>query len=153
MPPDSDSADDSARPAVGYPAGLWRRLGALLYDSLLVLAVWMTTLLVWVVVSGGEAVSGWPVQAVLLMEWAGLYVYSLTRDGQTLGMRAWRLKALQSDGQSPTAWQAIVRWLGAGLSLVCLGLGYVWLLFNDERRTWHDQLSHTVGCAHTQVSR
>ncbi len=66
-----------------------------------------------------------------------------TRSGQTLGMQAWRLRVQQPDG-SPISWrQALVRMGGAVLSALCLGAGYWWLLFDRERRTWHDRLSGT----------
>ena len=71
--------EPSETATVGYPAGLGRRLGAALYDVLLVIALWMTTLFVWVAAGDGEAVSGWLVQLVLLAEFAGFYILSWRR--------------------------------------------------------------------------
>ena len=44
-------------PTVAYPAGLGRRFGALLYDALLIIAVWMATLFPWVIFNNGEGVT------------------------------------------------------------------------------------------------
>jgi len=52
----------------GAPAGLLRRLAAMVYDGLLVLAIWMVTLLAMVLANGGEAVFGALVQSVLFLE-------------------------------------------------------------------------------------
>ena len=74
----------------------------MLYDALLVLALWMLTLFVWIAADQGEAISGWPVQLVLALEWAGFYLLSWYRRGQTLGMTAWLISlevAMRSSGQ------------------------------------------------------
>ena len=44
------------------PAGIARRLGALLYDALLIIALWMVTVLVAVLINDGEAVTGFGMQ-------------------------------------------------------------------------------------------
>ena len=41
----------------GYPAGLGRRLGAMLYDTLLILALFFLTGFIWVSISG-DVVTG-----------------------------------------------------------------------------------------------
>ena len=133
-----------ASPKVGYPTGLPRRLGALLYDLLLIIAIWMGTLFVWVLVSGGEAVSGFTVQLVLAAEWVAFYVFFWRRQGQTLGMAAWRITVVDEDGQPPDLTQCLVRALAAPFSLACLGLGYLWFYIGDTQQTWHDRLSQTM---------
>jgi uncharacterized RDD family membrane protein YckC len=39
--------------------------------------------------------------------------------------------------------QASWRFLAAALSLGCLGLGFLWIMHDRERRAWHDRLSGT----------
>ena len=65
------------------------------------------------------------------------------KNGQTLGMQAWRIKLVGFDGQAPTAKQVVMRCLGAALSAACLGLGFLWCLVDRKRRYWHDYLSST----------
>ncbi len=128
----------------GYPAGLARRVGALLYDALLIIALWMATLLPWVVANGGNVVSGPLLQAILLLELTAFYLYSWSKQGQTLGMKTWRIKLVDKNGQRPTFRQLLLRLLTAPLSWLSGGLGYVWLYVGGERQTWHDRLSQTM---------
>jgi uncharacterized RDD family membrane protein YckC len=65
------------------------------------------------------------------------------KNGQTLGMQAWRIKLVGFDGAQPTLKQIAIRCLGATLSAACLGLGYLWCLFDSNGRYWHDYLSGT----------
>ena len=134
----------SERPQSGFPAGLGRRLGAALYDALLIIAIWMLTLFVWVSAGDGEAVAGWYVQLVLGLEWAAFYAYAWLRGGQTLGMRAWRIYLVNEDGFPPHLGNILLRLLVAPFSVAFLGAGYLWMYTNDRRQTWHDNLSGTV---------
>lgn len=61
----------------------------------------------------------------------------------TLGMQAWRLRVQTRSGHSITLRQSLVRYLVAWLSLAALGLGYLWILFDAERRSWSDIASGT----------
>lgn len=137
------------------PPGLLRRLAAMLYDSLLVFAVAWTVTAVAVFLrresvgeaairaSGKAAVSGLPLQIAIVIALAFFFGWFWTRTGQTLGMQAWRLRVQQPDG-SPISWrQAVIRMGGAVLSMLCLGAGYWWLLFDREKCAWHDRLSGT----------
>ena len=65
------------------------------------------------------------------------------KNGQTLGMQAWRLKLVGFDGGQPTAGHIVIRCLGATLSAACFGLGYLWCLVDSRGRYWHDYLSRT----------
>lgn len=77
------------------------------------------------------------VTAMLFFGWFWL------KNGQTLGMQAWRLKLVGFNGSQPTVGRIIIRCLGATLSAACLGLGYLWCLFDRKGRYWHDYLSGT----------
>lgn len=136
-------ASDST-PIVGYPAGIVRRLGALLYDGLLIIAIWMGTLFPWVIFNDGEAVTGLLVQVILLLEVAGFYLYFWSRQGQTLGMTAWRIKLVDVSGNPPVFRQLLLRLLTAPLSVLSCGIGYLWFYVGERRQTWHDQLSGTM---------
>jgi uncharacterized RDD family membrane protein YckC len=66
-----------------------------------------------------------------------------TRRGQTLGMASWRLRVEREDG-SLLGWRdTVIRLAAAALSLLPAGLGLLWLLFDRDRRAWHDRLSRT----------
>jgi uncharacterized RDD family membrane protein YckC len=58
-------------------------------------------------------------------------------------MRCARLSLCTFDGQSPTRGQ-LRRRLGALLlSVLPVGLGVAWILFDDDHLCWHDRLSKT----------
>jgi uncharacterized RDD family membrane protein YckC len=58
-------------------------------------------------------------------------------------MRAWRLRLFGEDGEAVGWRAAVVRVAAAYLSTFALGLGYLWLLIDPDKRTWHDRLSRT----------
>lgn len=128
---------------------LLRRLTAILYDGLLVVAlvamVNALALAVLVRVTGGEqqVLSAPTVQVLTAFSIIGFFCTFWLKSGQTLGMQAWRIKLVSFQGAPPTAGQAITRCLGALLSCACLGLGYFWCLFDRNKRYWHDYLSRT----------
>jgi uncharacterized RDD family membrane protein YckC len=151
--PDDDSVNspDPAPAAVQLPpAGLLRRLAAMVYDGLLVLAVLMIVTASFLPFTGGEAVTWDRFPLLVLPYWAALAIAIVvyfglpwTQRGQTLGMATWRLRVQRDDGFLLT-WRDVVVRLGASvLSWLPAGLGWVWALFDRERRTWHDSLSHS----------
>ncbi|MCE8017864.1 RDD family protein [Halomonas sp. MCCC 1A17488] len=137
-----------------WPAGLGRRLGAMLYDALLVVAVWILIGVLHVVFVrqvlglGAEEVGAGiaqrlSLQLLLVMGAFLFFAFSWMRGGMTLGMQAWRLRVQTRSGHSITLRQSLVRYLVAWLSLAAFGLGYLWVLFDTERRSWSDIASGT----------
>lgn len=123
-------------------AGLARRLGAMVYDSLLVIAIWMMTLFP-IVALTNDAATGATVRSLLFFELVAFFVFFWYFRGQTLGMLAWRLELHSCTGHDVTPLQLIIRLFAAGLSLACFGLGYLWILFDPQRRSWSDIISQT----------
>lgn len=127
--------------------GLWRRLAAMFYDSWLVAALWLlgafADTLVRTALGPDSSASHLPLQLYLLAAPAIFFGWFWTHGGQTLGMRAWRLKLLDADG-APVNWRrALLRFGAALLSLLALGLGYLWIWFDRDHLAWHDRLSGT----------
>ena len=116
------------------------RLAAMLYDALIVLAMWVFTIVFLVTLTGDAVIGAW-LQSLLFLELYAFCTLSWTHRGQTIGMLAWRLE-LRSDGRF-TPKQALLRFLGALLSLLVLGLGHIWMWFDREDRTWPDRLSNS----------
>ncbi|MGH8399579.1 MAG: RDD family protein [Gammaproteobacteria bacterium] len=132
------------------PPSLWRRLAAAFYDSLIVLALWFVGTALILPLTHGEAVASSDLAAVMayrlyllaigFLFFAGFWI----RSGQTLGMLAWKVRVVQSANGTRITWrQALLRYLTALLSWLLLGLGFIWSLFDRERKTWHDRLSGT----------
>ncbi len=58
-------------------------------------------------------------------------------------MRSWRIKLVRSDGGPVTWTTALKRFVYALLSLICLGLGFLWVLYDRDKLAWHDRWSGT----------
>jgi uncharacterized RDD family membrane protein YckC len=134
---------DAPTPRVS--AGLLRRLAALVYDTLLLVAVWMAATAAWLGIAGGTVPDGlwWPFRAYLLVVAFGFLGGFWVHAGRTLGMQAWRLRVVDRDGH-PLDWrQAAWRFSAAALSLALLGGGFLWALIDRDGLTLHDRLSAT----------
>jgi len=126
-------------------APLGRRLGAILYDGLLVVALLFLGTVPFIAVRGGEPVEPGeaPYQLVLIVIAWLFFVGFWTRSGRTLGMQSWRLQLEQPDGSPPGIGAATLRFFAAVLSWLPLGLGFWWQLWDRDGLTWHDRLSGT----------
>ena len=136
------------------PGPLWRRLAAMAYDSVLVMAIWMIVAFIVLSLFGidnvrtvdGEAVTLDPLYknillaSMIISAW-GFFAWFWTHSGQTLGMQAWRLKIQNADGSPISVRQTVTRFIGAFVSMLVCGMGYLLMLFNADRRTLHDRLS------------
>lgn len=164
------------RPTAVYPS-LLRRLASLGYESLLVAAI---------LVAGGLAFSGAAallsalgpatgaardleralLQAFLVALLGAYFVRSWIRGGQTLAMKAWKLRLVRTDGSGVGAGLALVRFV---LSALVLGTGAAaalwlwrspesvpgwlatlpavvdlgWILCDRKRQFLHDRLTRT----------
>ena len=80
----------------------------------------------------------------LLLGMSALYqVYLGGILGQTLGKRLFRLRVISSQGQAPGPVVACLRFVSLAFSLALAGLGFLWCIFDRERRALHDHLSGT----------
>ena len=130
-------------------AGLLRRFAAILYDALLMLALWFLATVPFIAIEGGESIepgSG-PLyiiyQLTLLGVAYGFFVGFWCHRGRTLGMQSWGLQLQTADGKLPSPGAATLRFFAAILSWLPLGLGFLWQLWDAEHLTWHDRLSGT----------
>jgi uncharacterized RDD family membrane protein YckC len=126
-------------------AGLFRRLAAMFYDSLLVAAVLMGVTGAVMAAHGGAIDShhflfrGLLVLVVFIY-FGGFWVHG----GQTLGLRTWRLRVQRLDG-GPISWpQALLRFAMGIPSVLLGGAGLLWILADRHNMAWHDRLSKSV---------
>lgn len=70
------------------------------------------------------------------------FVFQVTRQ-RTLGMRLLRMRIIDVYGDPPTLARCAGRTAGYLASLATLGLGFLWIGFDSERRGLHDWLSGT----------
>jgi uncharacterized RDD family membrane protein YckC len=157
-----------ASSATALPCPLWRRLLALVYDLLIVVAIMMVAVMMGLLLTHGQLVDAdgrlqalWfpPFEGVLV---AAYFVTSWLRGGQTIGMRPWHIRVTRADGGRPSLQQAVIRVLVAAAPLLLLmlqsriglratlwALLWVWAgwfavaLFDPRRRALHDLIAHT----------
>ena len=136
--------------------GIMRRLAAIIYDLFLLIAVILVAVSIFTIVvesvagqsSSGELLEN-PVilliyQLYLSVVSALFYIWFWTHGGQTLGLKVWKLKVVDSEHlQQPDMRKALLRLIWAVVTCVPFGIGYIWALFNKERLTLYDQLSGT----------
>lgn len=134
-------------------APVWRKLAALVYDSLILAAVSMAygalaftikyRVLGYVLSDGEKGNLGLPGFIGWALVLIAFYCFFWRRGGQTIGMRAWRLVMVDSNRRQPSLVSCIIRALVAPFSLFLVGAGFWWQLIDKEHLTWHDRMSGT----------
>jgi uncharacterized RDD family membrane protein YckC len=121
--------------------GLLRRLASLFYETLVLSAIAFFAAAVFFFASGGQSVTGGALlalQTLFIFSVCSLYlIASWLRGGQTLAMRAWRIRLA---GVTPL--RALLR-LGLAALLVPSGIGLLWAFLDRERQFLHDRLAGT----------
>jgi uncharacterized RDD family membrane protein YckC len=152
MDPAQIDCQENTDPPQVQIVSLWRRLGALLYDGILLSALLLLATACLIIPYDLLATRPYPhadwlyrtlLQLYLLAVIAGFYVYFWTHGGQTLGMRSWRVRVVRADGGPLNTGDALRRFAWAALSLLPLGLGLWWCLVDREHLAWHDRASGT----------
>ena len=89
-----------------------------------------------------------PVKALLIPQIAAntiikafyfIYFHGLT--GQTVGKLALGIKVVKRDGDTIGFARATVRYFSSIISMLCVGLGFVWIVFDDRKQGWHDKMA------------
>lgn len=145
------SIPDPSHPAASF----WRRIAAGIYDVFPVLAIWFAIGFLVVGLRGFRAVEPytWWFELLLLLGTFVYFGFSWRRGGQTLGMRAWRIR-LQFDAGTRPGWGLLA--LRFGMLLLALApalIGVLWALFDPQRRMWHDIATHSRVVDATPVPR
>jgi uncharacterized RDD family membrane protein YckC len=128
-----------------YLAPVGPRLSASLVDSTIIAAIFLAS----AVASSGRighpparVVELGAVSALLLI---GLVYHAvfLLLGKDTAGMRCAKISLCTFDDRIPTRAELRCRLGGLLLSLVPVGLGVLWVLFDEDHLCWHDRLSKT----------
>jgi uncharacterized RDD family membrane protein YckC len=114
----------------------------MVYEAILLFAVAFFTAWVFYFVSGGAdttrpGAARLELQALMLIVFAAYFLWNWLRGGQTLPMKAWKIRLVDV---TPT--KAAVRFLSACI-LVPTGVSMVWALFDRDGQFLHDRLAGT----------
>ena len=121
----------------GPAAGFWRRFGAAVIDAV-ILGIVDTILRVFLGVAGqlfGVAIT------------IGYFTYFHGATGQTPGNAALGIRVVDARdrlGQPIGYGRAFVRWLVSIVSGIVIVLGYLWMLWDDRKQTWHDKAAGSL---------
>jgi uncharacterized RDD family membrane protein YckC len=124
------------------PAGLGRRFAALVYDSLLLVAVLFLGTLLLLPLTGGEAITPQDSGALeyLYRGWIALLTLGFfglpwVRTGQTLGMMSWKLRLERMDG-GRIGWIEIAGRLAIGALVVTAAVAGLWFAGRPGTPAW-----------------
>jgi len=70
------------------------------------------------------------------------FFHSLT--GQTVGKSLCKIKVVDLNGKRISFMRSFVRFLGYYLCFYSCGIGFIWILFNENNQGWHDKLAGSI---------
>jgi uncharacterized RDD family membrane protein YckC len=136
--PAATGAQQSGGPS-GPRAGFGSRLGAAIIDGL-VLAIPL-----WILLVVAPDAAGVIYLVYLVASIAYFTILEGGASGQTLGKRALGIRVYDLRQGGPIGpGRAFIRWIGRYVSTLVIFLGYLWMLWDPEKQTWHDKLAGSV---------
>ena len=110
--------------------GFWQRFAAAFVDGLIVGAIPS-------MVFGDRGILSFLIGL-------GYSVWMLSTYSATVGMMVLKVKITKENGGKVTYQDAILRYFAAILSAIVLFLGYLWMIWDPKKQTWHDHIAKTV---------
>lgn len=121
----------------GPRAGFGRRLVAAIVDGVIYGVVYI---ILDIFLSAGAAYG-----LTLLFSIAYLTYLEGSPAGQTIGKKLLNIRVIDYATGGPIGYgRAFLRWLGRILSQISILLGYLWMLWDKEKQTWHDKIANCV---------
>jgi uncharacterized RDD family membrane protein YckC len=116
-------------------AGFWRRFAAALIDGILLGIV--SGILGAILDNAGRGIG--------LIVTIAYFTYFHGSTGQTPGDAALSIRVVDKDNGQPIGFgRAFVRWLVSIVSGIVILIGYLWMLWDSEKQTWHDKAANDV---------
>jgi uncharacterized RDD family membrane protein YckC len=139
---------DTFQPSPSALAGFWVRFLASFLDGLVLTVIqivgfFLGAYLLEEIVPG----LGLPLVSLLSFALGPVYftVFHSRPAGQTLGDKAVGIRVVHADtGGALSAGSAFVRWLVSLVSGFALFLGYLWMLWDGRKQTWHDKAANSL---------
>ena len=160
---DKNLIDEQVEPGPMTYAGFWRRFGAYFIDGIVVgiiMKISMSVMMVPMVhyfsnmrmvenpqdlsviapslmmVIGTSMLVGASLQALYFILMWGY-------KGATLGKMALGVRIVRTDGSDISYGTAFLRYIGTIISSIPFSLGFLWMLWDDKKQTWHDKIAST----------
>ncbi len=128
-----------------YSVSLSRRLAAMIYDTFLVISLFILGTFFFLLFTHGNTIEvgnryyQWFLILVGLSFFIGCWGYR----GQTTGMAAWHLRLISTSGKPLSYSQATIRAFFAVLTLLLGGIGLWWALWDRQHLPLYDRLAKT----------
>lgn len=126
-----------------------RIIGSAVYDALVLMGLLMIAgfiavgLHYWITDEETIQPNSLPFQLYLLTLVIGYFLYFWRKSGQTVGMKAWRIKLISLEDAPITLKQALLRLLVAMPSFACFLVGVLWQYIDKDQLNWQDRASQT----------
>ena len=133
----------------GYLAGFGERLVAFIIDQMIITVASVLML----VVPSSFMQDDDTAALILLVSYAIYFAFFLyyyvyfpvQNSGRTFGKRITNIQIVRTDGSPVGYWRMFLRnIIGYQISRFVFALGYLWMLWDDENRTWHDLITDTL---------
>jgi uncharacterized RDD family membrane protein YckC len=131
----------TAPPTTGGPsgprAGFWTRFGASFIDGLILVVPYL------IIAFAINPILGY---AVYLLAGIAYFTYfEGGPTGQTFGKQALGIRVIDLATGGPIDYgRAFIRYIGRIVSAIVIYLGYLWMLWDPEKQTWHDKMAGSV---------
>lgn len=138
QPDPFDAPPEATKGPSGPRAGFWTRFGAAFIDGIIISIPYFI-----VVLATDNAALG---NAANVLTGIVYYTYlEGSAAGQTLGKKALGIRVIDLAGGGPIGpTRAFIRYIGRFVSAIVLLLGYLWMLWDGEKQTWHDKMAGSV---------
>jgi uncharacterized RDD family membrane protein YckC len=124
-----------AKPS-GPRAGFWIRFGAALIDGI-------GFTIISFALRAAIGAAGSIVAIVIAIAYFSYFEGSPS--GQTIGKKLVGIRVIDFNTGGPIGYgRAAVRYVARILSAIVIFIGYLWMLWDPEKQTWHDKLSGSV---------
>ena len=119
---------------------LFRRSAAFLYDCLLLIALFFVITAAVIAVNDGQAIQHFLYKVFLFAVGFLFFDWFWRHGGQTLGMRAWRIRVEGENTDSITQKQSLIRYICGSL---LFGITLLYMFTSTRKEALHDKLSRT----------
>jgi uncharacterized RDD family membrane protein YckC len=141
-PPGAEAQPPQFEQTIGGPsgprAGFWRRFAAYFLDSLIIAVPSVVVVLI------ADQTIGNLVSVALTLAYFTYFEGGPT--GQTIGKQALGIRVIdfRGGGGAIGYGRGLLRTIARYLSAIVFFLGYLWMLWDREKQTWHDKIAGTV---------
>jgi uncharacterized RDD family membrane protein YckC len=132
---DQTFAPPTTQTSTDARAGFWIRFAAAIVDGILL-----------GIVNGVlQAALGTTGYALGLLISLAYFTYFEGESGQTIGKRAAGIRVVDINGGGPIGYsRAFIRFVGRYISALVFFVGYLWMLWDPQKQTWHDKMANSV---------